>query len=110
MDHVSTCFLTMTWWQMLAGESIPAITLALFDRSGAPCCGEAQVAVRIKVLKAAKEYELLGFADMDSTPGGAGSRMSIEFSRLQLVDRMAVGEFNVTANAFYNGAPLEYTV
>ena len=95
---------------MLAGESIPTITVALYDGSGAPCCGEVEVAVRLKVTKGEAEYTLLGFADMDSTPGGPGSRMKVEFSHLQLADRMAVGEFNLTAAAFYNGIPLEYMV
>ena len=95
---------------MLAGESIPAIAVALFDLSGAPCCGEHQVAVRLKVTKGAREYELLGFADVDSTPGGPGSRMTVQFSHLKLADRMAAGEFNLTASAFYNGIPLEYKV
>jgi len=96
--------------QMLASDSIPTLSAGLFNIAGAPCCGQDQVAVRLKVTKGAVEYVLTGFSDKDSTPGAAGSRMTVDFANLKLVDRTAVGEFTVTVSAFYLGLPVAYTV
>jgi hypothetical protein len=95
---------------MLASDSIPPLSVGMFNSAGEPCCGKDQVAVRFRVLKAGTEYELTGFADRDSTPGAVGSRMTVAFSNLMLANRMAVGSFNVTVSAFYMGFPVEYTV
>jgi hypothetical protein len=95
---------------MLASDSIPPLSVGMFNSAGEPCCGKDQVAVRFRVLKAGTQYELTGFADRDSTPGAVGSRMTVAFSNLMLVNSMAVGSFNVTVSAFYMGFPVEYTV
>ena len=95
---------------MLATDSIPALSIGLFNSAGDPCCGEDQVAVRLKVTKMVNEYGLSGFTDKDSTPGAAGSRMSVDFTNLKFADGMPVGDFNVTVSSFYQGVPLEYTV
>ena len=96
--------------QMLASDSIPTLSVGLFNIAGAPCCGQDQVAVRLKVTKGAVEYVLTGFSDKDSTPGAAGSRMTVDFANLKLVDRTAVGELTVTVTSFYLGFPVAYTV
>ena len=95
---------------MLATDAIPTLSMGLFNSRGEPCCGEYQVAVRLKVTKGATEYDLTGFADRDSTRGAVGSRMTVDFTSLKLVDRTAVGNFNVTVSAFFLGFPLTYTV
>ena len=97
--------------QMLAGDSIPPLSVGLFNSAGEPCCGEDQVAVRLRVSKGDTEYDLTGgFADRDSDAGPAGSRMMVEFFNLRLADQMAVGAFNVTVSALYLNFPVEYTV
>jgi hypothetical protein len=100
---------------MLVSDSIPALAVGLLDSSGVPCCGEAQVEVRLTVTKVRADgeeetYPLAGFADKDSATGPIGSAMTLEFTNLKLVDRMAVGEFNVTVSTFYGGFPLQYEV
>ena len=92
---------------MLSSDSIPVLSVGMFDSAGKPCCGENQVALRIQVTKGVKEYALSGFLDKYST---TGAFMTVEFTNLKLVDNTAVGEFNVTVSTFYLGVPVKYTV
>ena len=94
--------------RMLASDSIPVLSVGLFDSQDSPCCGEDHVAVRLKATKGDTEYSLVGFTDKDSTPGGAGSRMTVDFSNLRFADTTVVGNFNLTVTTFYMGYPLEY--